>query len=46
MEARPREGTMALAVFDTHKTYESFKAGGFSESQAKTLLDALSESKE
>ena len=37
---------MALAVFDTHKTYESFKAGGFSESQAKTLLDALSESKE
>lgn len=36
---------MALAVFDTRKTYEPFKAGGFSESQAKTLLDALSESK-
>ena len=35
-----------MAVFDTHKTYEALKAGGFSESQAKSLLDALSESKE
>ena len=37
---------MALAVFDTHKTYEALKAGGFTESQAKSLLDALGESNE
>ncbi len=35
-----------MAVFDTHKTYEALKAGGFTESQAKSLLDALSESKD
>ena len=35
-----------MAVFHTHKTYEALKAGGFTESQAKSLLDALSESKE
>lgn len=35
-----------MAVLDTHKTYEALKAGGFTESQAKSLLDALSESKE
>ena len=35
-----------MAVLGTHKTYEALKAGGFTESQAKSLLDALSESKE
>ena len=35
-----------MAVFDTHKTYEALKAGGFTGSQAKSLLDALGESKE
>ncbi len=35
-----------MAVFDTHKTYEALKAGGFTESQAKSLLDALSDSSE
>lgn len=35
-----------MAVFDTHKTYEALKAGGFTDSQAKSLLDALGESKE
>ena len=35
-----------MAVFDTHKTYEALKAGGFTESQAKSLLDALGESNE
>ena len=37
---------MGLAVFDTHKTYEALKAGGFTELQANSLLDALGESKE
>lgn len=35
-----------MAVFDTHKTYEALKSGGFTDSQAKTLLDALGESNE
>lgn len=35
-----------MAVFDAHKTYEALKAGGFTDSQAKNLLDALGESKE
>ena len=35
-----------MAAFDTHKTYEALKSGGFTDSQAKTLLDALGESNE
>ena len=37
---------MALAVFDTHKAYEALTAGGFTDSQAKTLLDTLGDSNE
>ena len=35
-----------MAVFDTHKTYEALKAGGFTESQAKCLLNVLGASNE
>jgi len=35
-----------LAVFDTHKAYEALTAGGFTDSQAKTLLDTLGDSNE
>ena len=35
-----------MAVFDTHKAYEALTAGGFTDSQAKTLLDTLGDSNE
>ena len=35
-----------MAVFDTHKAYEALTAGGFTDSQAKTLLDTFGDSNE
>ena len=33
-----------MAVFDTHKAYTALAAGGFTEAQAQTLIETLSES--
>ncbi len=35
-----------MAVFDTHKAYVALTAGGFTDSQAKTLLDTFGDSNE
>ena len=35
-----------MAAFDTHKAYEALTEGGFTDSQAKTLLETLGESNE
>ncbi len=35
-----------MAVFESHKAYEALTAGGFTDSQAKTLLDTLGDSNE
>ena len=33
-----------MALFDTHKAYRALTAGGFSETQAQTLVETLGES--
>ena len=33
-----------MAIIDTHKAYTALAAGGFTETQAQTLIEALSES--
>lgn len=33
-----------MAIFDTHKAYTALAAGGFTETQAQTLIETLSES--
>ena len=35
-----------MPVFDTRKAYEALTAGGFTDSQAKTLLNTLGDSNE
>ena len=35
-----------MAVFDTHKAFETLTSGGFSEAQARALLSAMGESRE
>ena len=33
-----------MAVFDTHKAFETLTSGGFSDAQARTLHSAMGES--
>ncbi len=35
-----------MAIFDTHKVYTALAAGGFTETQAQTLIETLSESRD
>ena len=35
-----------MAVFDTHKAFETLTSGGFSDAQARALLSAMGESRE
>ena len=35
-----------MAILDTHKAYTALAAGGFTETQAQTLIETLSESRD
>ena len=35
-----------MAVFDTHKAFETLMSGGFSDAQARALLSAMGDSRE